>query len=470
MKKLLSLVLSLALAFSLCVPAMAASESMANFQKTATYNNQFSDVSASYWATPSIKLCYEYGFMKGTTPKQFSPTGALTVAEAIVMADRLHEIYTTGQSTLTNGEPWYQTYVDYALENGIVQAGDFTSYTAKATRGQMAYLFSRALPASVLPSINNVQTLPDVTGSTKYSQEIFSLYNAGVLTGSDVFGTFKPNDNIIRAEAAAILTRVALPEQRKTVVLMKQVQWGVAKLAIPQSAGAGVTENGMYTVTSEQDACGVIATSVTDSAYKGLSVTVLTEQQMNNILTQAFNSTDGKLSNAKSTKVSFGSVKAYRTVGILTTDEGAGDCLIFTYITGNKMDMICLLAYENDTALKNMANGLMVGGVTAKEVTASTSTGTTNSNTGTTNNNTSNSNNTTKPNTGNSTSTGNTGSSSTGSGSNTTVTKPIQNTVYVTPTGKRYHYSKDCAGKNGKATTLQNAKARGLTPCAKCVG
>lgn len=105
MKKLLSLVLSLALAFSLCVPAMAASESMANFQKTATYNNQFSDVSASYWATPSIKLCYEYGFMKGTTPKQFSPTGALTVAEAIVMADRLHEIYTTGQSTLTNGEP-----------------------------------------------------------------------------------------------------------------------------------------------------------------------------------------------------------------------------------------------------------------------------------------------------------------------------------------------------------------------------
>lgn len=470
MKKLLSLVLSLALAFSLCVPAMAASESMANFQKMATYNNQFSDVSASYWATPSIKLCYEYGFMKGTTPKQFSPTGALTVAEAIVMADRLHEIYTTGQSTLTNGEPWYQTYVDYAIENGIVQSGDFTSYTAKATRGQMAYLFSRALPASVLPSINNVQTLPDVTSSTKYSQEIFSLYNAGVLTGSDVFGTFKPNDNIIRAEAAAILTRVALPEQRKTVVLMKQVQWGVAKLAIPQSAGAGVTENGMYTVTSEQDACGVIATSVTDSAYKGLSVTVLTEQQMNNILTQAFNSTDGKLSNAKSTKVSFGSVKAYRTSGTLTTDEGAADCLIFTYITGSTMDMICLLAYQNDTALQNMANGLMVGGVTAKEVTASTSTGTTNSNTGTTNNNTSNSNNTTKPNTGNSTSTGNTGSSSTGSGSNTTVTKPIQNTVYVTPTGKRYHYSKDCAGKNGKATTLQNAKARGLTPCAKCVG
>ena len=58
-------------------------------------------------------------------------------------------------------------------------------------------------------------------------------------------------------------------------------------------------------------------------------------------------------------------MKAYRTSGTLTTDEGAADCLIFTYITGSTMDMICLLAYENDTALKNMANGLMVGGVVA---------------------------------------------------------------------------------------------------------
>lgn len=41
-------------------------------------------------------------------------------------------------------------------------------------------------------------------------------------------------------------------------------------------------------------------------------------------------------------------------------------------------------------------------------------------------------------------------------------------TVYVTPTGKRYHYSSTCGGKNSTATTLDNAKARGLTPCQKC--
>ncbi|MBS7223980.1 MAG: hypothetical protein KH050_01375 [Clostridiaceae bacterium] len=41
-------------------------------------------------------------------------------------------------------------------------------------------------------------------------------------------------------------------------------------------------------------------------------------------------------------------------------------------------------------------------------------------------------------------------------------------TVYVTPTGKRYHYSASCGGKNATATTLENAKSRGLTPCSKC--
>ena len=41
-------------------------------------------------------------------------------------------------------------------------------------------------------------------------------------------------------------------------------------------------------------------------------------------------------------------------------------------------------------------------------------------------------------------------------------------TVYVTPTGKRYHYISTRGGKNSTATTLNNAIARGLTPCQKC--
>ena len=40
--------------------------------------------------------------------------------------------------------------------------------------------------------------------------------------------------------------------------------------------------------------------------------------------------------------------------------------------------------------------------------------------------------------------------------------------VYVTPSGKKYHYIKTCPGKNSTATTLSKAIASGKGPCKKC--
>ena len=146
----------------------------------------------------------------------------------------------------------YQPYVDYAMENGLIAQGDFSSYTAKATRAQMAYLFCNALPQGTLAEINSISSIPDVSASHPYAKEIQTLYKAGVLTGSDMYGTFNPDSNIIRAEAAAILSRVALPDQRKDVVLMKTFTQGNVTLAMPQSAevnGAG----DVYSVASAEE-------------------------------------------------------------------------------------------------------------------------------------------------------------------------------------------------------------------------
>lgn len=51
-----------------------------------------------------------------------------------------------------------------------------------------------------------------------------------------------------------------------------------------------------------------------------------------------------------------------------------------------------------------------------------------------------------------------------------TTASPIQNSqsVYITPTGKRYHYLSSCAGENGYTVSLNNAIASGYTPCKKC--
>ncbi len=40
--------------------------------------------------------------------------------------------------------------------------------------------------------------------------------------------------------------------------------------------------------------------------------------------------------------------------------------------------------------------------------------------------------------------------------------------VFVTPTGSRYHFDKDCGGENSTPTTLEDATRLGYTPCQKC--
>lgn len=43
-------------------------------------------------------------------------------------------------------------------------------------------------------------------------------------------------------------------------------------------------------------------------------------------------------------------------------------------------------------------------------------------------------------------------------------------TVYITPTGKRYHYDNNCNGGTYIPSTMDEALAKGLTPCKKCAG
>lgn len=47
---------------------------------------------------------------------------------------------------------------------------------------------------------------------------------------------------------------------------------------------------------------------------------------------------------------------------------------------------------------------------------------------------------------------------------------PKSRTVYVTKTGKRYHYDSHCNGATYYESDLDSATRQGLTPCKKCVG
>jgi len=221
MKKLTALMLSIAVLAALCAPAHAAG--LDNFQKVNTYTDgQFTDVSASNWYAENVRAAYEYGIMTGSTGSFFNAAGNLSVAETIVMACRLHNIYHGTDASFEGGSPWYQPYVDYAKKQGILTRG-YDSYSAAVSRADFAVILGASLPDEALPEIGSIEegAVPDVAAGSNCYEAVYRLYRAGILTGNDAKGTFTPAASITRGAAAAIISRLVDPALRKSITLEK---------------------------------------------------------------------------------------------------------------------------------------------------------------------------------------------------------------------------------------------------------
>lgn len=199
---------------------MAAGAGMSHFQKVNTCSaGQFADVAPEDWYSADIGAACELGLMGGEADGWFNAAGQITAAQAIIVAARLHSIYHTGSRSFAVSDPWYETYISYAKEHGVI-AGEPDIY-AMATRGQFADILSRALPAGELEPVNEigVNAIPDVKAGDEYADSIYMLYRAGILTGGSSRHAFYPRSSISRAEAAVIIARMADKSLRRSFTL-----------------------------------------------------------------------------------------------------------------------------------------------------------------------------------------------------------------------------------------------------------
>jgi len=193
-------------------------DAMFTFTLTVTAASKtfpFTDVPTGAWYYNDVKIAYESGLINGSSATTFSPDNNLTYAEAIKLAACMHQLYTTGSVTLTNGSPyWYDSYVTYAKAVGIIST-DYI-WTAQATRAGYMAIFANALPASALAAINTVpdDSIPDVKMTHPQAAAIYKLYRAGILQGVDAAHNCNPASNIKRSEVAAILTRMMNADAR----------------------------------------------------------------------------------------------------------------------------------------------------------------------------------------------------------------------------------------------------------------
>lgn len=187
-----------------------------------SYTFPFADVAEGAWYRKDVEIAHKNGLVNGKSDTMYYPNDNMTYAEAVKLACAMHQLYYDKKVTLTAGSNvWYSTYMSYALEKGII-GNDLTAVAdEKITRSDFVKIFYAALPASEYAVINKVtdNAIPDVSLSAKSAKEIYAFYRAGILTGSDYKGTFKPNSNIIRSEVAAILTRMFDGSARKTITL-----------------------------------------------------------------------------------------------------------------------------------------------------------------------------------------------------------------------------------------------------------
>lgn len=222
MGKVKHLVAALACAALFTAPALGA-EGETKFPAVNTYvDGYYQDVPAGSWYAEAAKLCYETGLMNGTD-NGFEPEKTLTNGEAAAMAARVREKL-TGEAIPfpTDGSsvyPWtapYTTYLEEAAGTGgrhSAARSVLSSPVYPATRKGFLSLLTLAvdgLESAELPAINTIASLPD-----SESADVLRFYNAGILTGVDEYGTFNGSGSLTRAEAAAMLARIADPALRQ---------------------------------------------------------------------------------------------------------------------------------------------------------------------------------------------------------------------------------------------------------------
>ncbi len=193
--------------------------SMSNFKLSDTYTEgSYSDVDSGDWYTENIRAAVNYGLLPDNGGGDFGVGEELKLSEALEIAARLHNLYFGGSGKFEQdaGEGGYQVFSDYAERYGFF-VDEEQNMTDTITRGQFAAMISAAMPDEALMAINDVSSIPDVSPDDPDYAAILRLYNAGILTGVDLHGSFAPDAPITREQMAAVVTRVVDPALRKQI-------------------------------------------------------------------------------------------------------------------------------------------------------------------------------------------------------------------------------------------------------------
>lgn len=169
----------------------------------------FRDVSPDAWYADYVQTVYEKGLFSGTGAGTFSPEASMTYASFLVVLSQF-----SGETLPDSGGAWYQGYVDWAKNKGLIPEAMQASFDPNAaiTRQDMAALFGTFLntyPYSAEPVTTDKPVFRDAASIAGYAEDGVELCcQLGIMSGTPN-QSFAPQATATRAEVAVTMVQMA---------------------------------------------------------------------------------------------------------------------------------------------------------------------------------------------------------------------------------------------------------------------
>lgn len=206
MRKIINIVLILALLTGLCVPALA-----------ATPTPTFTDVSSDKWYYTWVTKAAQQGWVSGVGDGRFDPEGSVTFAQFALMLDRA--LYPDDIDSQPAGAQWWTAACEVAAKHGLFPITDMAIRdnwnnvaNTPIEREQMAQMMYNALvdKGIKLPSYEEysaaAKRITDIADVDNYVA-VTACYTIGLLNGNDS-GNFAPRAPMTRAQACVVLCNI----------------------------------------------------------------------------------------------------------------------------------------------------------------------------------------------------------------------------------------------------------------------
>ena len=176
----------------------------------------FEDIE-NHWAENDITFLYNAGIVSGVSETEFRPDDIIDKAQFITMLVRAlgisPDIYSVSYSDVFIRGDWYAGYLGGAVNAGIIEnsMNPFNPMSA-ISRGDTAKMLYNAV---VYTGLDDEMTVVDVNYSDIDSEDeelqkaVSTVSTLGIMVG-DTETTFSPDGNLTRAEAAAVVKRMAI--------------------------------------------------------------------------------------------------------------------------------------------------------------------------------------------------------------------------------------------------------------------